>query len=106
MSGEVQRNAPPPRVRLSLEVDHPRMEPPGTATRHSATIACRSPGEAEFISPDRNDGWPYKVEKKKRKRKTSGRDHVLGSLGRTQPARLIQGPTRTERVIRLNPRVH
>jgi hypothetical protein len=69
MSGEVQRNAPPPRVRLSLEVDHPRMEPPqGTATRHSATIACRLPGEAGFISPDRNDGWPYKVEKKKRKR--------------------------------------
>jgi hypothetical protein len=56
------------RVRLSFEVDHPRMEPPGTATRHSATTAHRSPGEAEFISPDRGDGWPYKVEKKKRKR--------------------------------------
>ncbi len=52
------------RVRLSFEVDHPRIEPPGTATR------------------------PYKVEKK-RKRYDQWKEHVLGSLGRTQPAGLL-----------------
>jgi hypothetical protein len=42
------------------------MEPPGTATWNSATIARRSPGKA-VISPYGGDGWPYKVEKKRRR---------------------------------------